>query len=333
MINILDIQPHKVSRDLRGYAVTFYGEPKSGKTTTAARFPATLLLAFEKGYSAIPGVRAQPINSWSDFLKVLRQLKTPEAKATFSNIAIDTADIAYDLCIKYIVAQHGASDIQDQKVLPYGKGFQLVEREFDEKLRSIMQEDYGLIMISHSQDKSFKDESGEEYNQIVPTLDKRGAKIVTRMSDIIGYSRAVENPETGDLETRLFMRGTPRYVAGSRFPDTPDSIIFNYTNLVESLSAAVDALEERYGATAVTSDPLGVSAVAKIAPVEELIEKFGALASELMERDAKYFGPRITTIVNSSLGHGNKVSDATPEQAELVDLAISELEDLANSKA
>ena len=46
-----------------------------------------------------------------------------------------------------------------------------------------------------------------------------------------------------------------------------------------------------------------------------------------------YFGPRITTIVNSSLGHGNKVSDATPEQAELVDLAISELEDLANSKA
>lgn len=28
-INLLDIQPHKVSRDLRGYTVMFYGSPKS----------------------------------------------------------------------------------------------------------------------------------------------------------------------------------------------------------------------------------------------------------------------------------------------------------------
>lgn len=30
MINLLDIQPHKVSRDLRGYTVMFFGSPKSG---------------------------------------------------------------------------------------------------------------------------------------------------------------------------------------------------------------------------------------------------------------------------------------------------------------
>lgn len=28
-INILDIAPHQVSRDMRGYSVFFYGEPKS----------------------------------------------------------------------------------------------------------------------------------------------------------------------------------------------------------------------------------------------------------------------------------------------------------------
>lgn len=28
-INLLDIQPHQVSRDMRGYSVFFYGEPKS----------------------------------------------------------------------------------------------------------------------------------------------------------------------------------------------------------------------------------------------------------------------------------------------------------------
>lgn len=28
-IDIFSIQPHKVSRDMRGYSVLFYGEPKS----------------------------------------------------------------------------------------------------------------------------------------------------------------------------------------------------------------------------------------------------------------------------------------------------------------
>lgn len=29
MIDLLDIQPHQVSRDLRGYSIFFYGDPKS----------------------------------------------------------------------------------------------------------------------------------------------------------------------------------------------------------------------------------------------------------------------------------------------------------------
>ena len=93
-IDLLALQPHKVSRDLRGYSVFFYGEPKTGKTTTAARFPESLLLAFEKGYNAIPGIIAQPINSWAEFKQTLRELKKPEVKEKFSTIIIDTADIA-----------------------------------------------------------------------------------------------------------------------------------------------------------------------------------------------------------------------------------------------
>lgn len=62
-IDILNIQPHKVSRDLRGYSVFFYGEAKSGKTTTASKFPESLILGFEKGWNALPGVMATPINS------------------------------------------------------------------------------------------------------------------------------------------------------------------------------------------------------------------------------------------------------------------------------
>ncbi len=31
MINILDVKPHVVSRDLSGYTTLLYGDPKSGK--------------------------------------------------------------------------------------------------------------------------------------------------------------------------------------------------------------------------------------------------------------------------------------------------------------
>lgn len=92
-IDLLNIQPHQVSRDLRGYSVFFYGDPKTGKTTTAAKFPNSLLLAFEKGYNAIPGIMAQPINSWAEFKKVLRQLKDEKVKERFSTIIIDTVNV------------------------------------------------------------------------------------------------------------------------------------------------------------------------------------------------------------------------------------------------
>lgn len=74
--------------------------------------------------------------------------------------------------------------------------------------------DYGLVLISHATDKTFKDEMGNEYNKIVPTLDKRANNVVARMADIIGYSRIVTD-SNGKNTTKLFMRGTPRYEAGS----------------------------------------------------------------------------------------------------------------------
>jgi len=101
-INLLNIQPHKVSRDLSGYITYLYGAAKVGKTTLCSKFPHALILAFERGYNALPGVMVQDINRWSDFKETIRELKKPEVQATFKTIVIDTIDIAGSLCDKYI---------------------------------------------------------------------------------------------------------------------------------------------------------------------------------------------------------------------------------------
>lgn len=117
-IDLLNIQPTTISRDLRGKYVLLYGKPKSGKTTAAVQFPKSLLCAFEKGYNAIGGVRPIDIDKWSDFKQTLRQLAKPEVKEVYETIVIDTVSIAWDLCEQFICAQNGVQKISD---IPWGK--------------------------------------------------------------------------------------------------------------------------------------------------------------------------------------------------------------------
>ena len=93
-INLLKIEPHKVSTDLTGYITYIYGAPKTGKTTLATQMPGAVLLAFEKGYNALPGVMAQDITSWGEMKQVYRELKKPDVKAAFQSVVVDTIDIA-----------------------------------------------------------------------------------------------------------------------------------------------------------------------------------------------------------------------------------------------
>lgn len=324
MLDLLSIQPHQVSRDLRGYSVLMYGEPKSGKTTTATKFPNHLILAFEKGYAAIPGAMANPINKWTEFKKVLKQLENPEVKEKFETIIIDTADIAYDYCEKYICS---INEVDSVGKIPYGMGYNFVGKEFDECLRKIVQMDYGLVLISHATDKTFTNEQGQEYNQIVPTLPNKARLICQRMCDIIGYSRSIETPD--GLATKFFMRGTPRYVAGSRFAYTPDVIDFSYKNLVKAISDAIDMQMKEDGEENFTDvrDGLHKENLVKV-DFDATMKEFNEMTTSLMKRNAEHYGPRIVEIVEKHLGKGKKVGDCSRDQADLIDLICYDLNEL-----
>ena len=326
--SLLDIKPHKVSRDLRGYSVMFYGEPKSGKTTISSKFPGALVLAFEKGYNAIAGIMAKPMNSWNDLKKVLTELKDPKVKEVFQTIVIDTADIAYGYCEKYICSRESDAKNTYEQIsdLPFGKGYKLAQQEFDEALRKILQMDYGLVLISHSVDKTFKDESGVEYNQIIPTLDNKARLVCERTCDIIGYSRQIQTEE--GLQTKLFMRGTPRFVAGSRFRFTPDYIDFNYESLVNAITEAIDKEAAISGSSLVTNEPMSKQHLDEPSyDFEKLMSEFQTVVGDIMRTNPS-LAPKITAIVDKHLGKGKKVGDCTPEQAPQIDLILFDIKRL-----
>lgn len=213
--------------------------------------------------------------------------------------------------------------------IPYGQGFSQLAKEFDSKLRQIVQMDYGLVLISHSTDKTFQAEDGTEYNMIVPTLPNRARLIASRLCDIIGYSRQIETPE--GLQTFLFMRGTPRFEAGSRFKYTSDKIPFSYENLVEDIGMAIDKQAEEDGGKFVTDRRENLyKATGSEVDFDVLMKEFQDITTQMVADDAPYFAPRITEIAEKHLGQGKKVGEMTRAQAMLLEIIVDELKDLGS---
>lgn len=278
-------------------------------------------------YNALPGVMAQPMNSWGDFKKALTELRDPEVQEMFETVIIDTADIGYSYCEKYICSRESDQKNTYENIadIPYGKGFSMAQDEFDTCIRKILQLNYGLVLISHSTEKTFTNEKGQEVSKIVPTLDKRARLVCERTCDIIGYSRSIDTDDGN--KTILFMRGTPRFVAGSRFRFTPDFIEFSYDNLVNAIAEAIDKEAAASNGTLVTNEKTQVVGQEEVYDFEALMKEFQDLVGILMQKDQGN-AIKITQIVDKHLGKGKKVGDCTAEQAAIIDLIVHDIKAL-----
>ena len=317
-IDLKNLTPHKVSRDLSGYITYIYGPGGAGKTTFGAAMPRPLLLAFERGYNALPGVIAQDINTWGECRQVVRQLADPEVRKTFDSIIIDTADIASQLCEKYICSQLGIENIGDGGWSV--NGWAKVKREWETTFRSITMMGYALVFISHSKDKTFTRKDGTTYNQIVPSCSTAYNEIIKNMSDIEGYIDINNNQRS------LILRSADDSVeCKSRFAKIEPVISFSYDNLVEALNKAIDEEAKDTGNKFVTVEKETLSQ-ATTYDYDALIEEFQTLVGDLMNKSTTY-GPKITTIVEKFLGKGKKVGDTTPDQAEFIFLTNTEIKE------
>lgn len=323
-IDLLAIQPHQISRDLREKIVVIYGEPKVGKTTIASQFPKALLLAFEKGYNALAGVLAQNITKWAEFKKALKQLENPLAKEKFETIIVDTADLSYASCEKFILQREGVDKIGD---IPYGGGYKLVRDEFDTSLRSIPMLGYGLVMISHAQVQTVTAEDGTEYSKTVPTLAKQPRGIVLSMADIIGYAKSVERD--GEARTVLFLRGTPQFEAGSRFKHTPPVIRFEYDALVKAIADAIEKEEQEKGQTTIVEKGENLYVEAEKLSFTDLKTEIKELTNQLIEKQgADEAKKTMKTLVETHLGKGRTLKDVSESQVEQLSLVAYDLKEI-----
>lgn len=323
-LDLLAIEPNKVSTDLSGYITYIYGEGKTGKTTMASKMKNALLLAFEPGYKAIPGIRAQDITSWAQVKQVQRQLRDPKVKEAYKSIVVDTVDIAAALCEKYVCSQAGVERLND---VPYGQGWTKVKKEFEETFRAIAQDGYALFFISHSKDKVFKAKDGTEYNQIVPSCPTTYNEIVKNMADIYAFAEKYLD-ENGENRVRLNLRSPDnRADTGCRFKYIVNTINFEYSDLVKALEDAIETEAQMTNNASLFTDEKVKAVEVVNYDYDALMAEFQSIVSVLMEKDNNFYTPRITQIVDKYLGKGKKVSEATRDQAEFIFLIIAEMKE------
>lgn len=322
-IDLLSLQPHKVSRDLSGYITFIYGPAKCGKTTFGSKMPKPLLLAFERGYNALPGIIAQDITSWGEMKQTMRELKKPEVKERFRSIIVDTADIAADLCQKYICSQLGIENIGDGGWST--NGWAKYKKEFEDTFRTLAQLGYAVVFISHDKEKTIKPQNSNEYQQIGSSMQSSALSIIENMSDIIGYAHPKVD---GDNNSRrvLTLRSPDNSVrCGCRFKYIEPEIDFTYDALTEALNTAIDKEAMETNNQFVTNERQDAP-IYKEYDFDALMAEFKNLAGQLMQR-SQTNGLKITQIVDKYLGKGKKVGDATPDQAELIYLIVTEVKE------
>ena len=328
-IDIFSLEPSKISRDLKGKFLLIYGQPKTGKSTFGSQLPRSLFLNFEQGTNALAGIRSVPILRWSDFRKVLTQLRKPQAREMYDSIVVDTASIAWQLCEKYICQRESVDSIRE---IPWGQGWGMLRNEFSECWREITLLGFGILFIAHSREKptEMRDEEGNEITAVAPDLPNQCYQIVNSIVDIIGYLQVQMNND-GTSERYLYTRSTPTVFAGSRYQYLAPKIKFGYQELVDAIGDAIDQAVEKDGAE-VTDHT--VIAQIKARPFNEIMEEAKAIwqayinEAETEEAKEQHFNIAKDVIKRVFGTETFKLSQAVPSQSDLVELFIDEMKEI-----
>ena len=331
-INLQDIKPHVVSRDLKGKSFLIYGDRKVGKTTFGSKFPDALIFGFEKGWDELDGVMAYPLFSWKQALDLKKSIiaEADEVKAgkkektTFQTIIIDTVDIAYDFCESFIVAKEGVDYLDETEAK---RGYRATSREFDKFFQEIVKAGYTLICISHSTTKQIK-ENGQKYDKTIPTIPDRGFLVVSRLVDLCGYATFEEDPENPEVPKRiLIMRGSKNLEAGARNKYLPKKILFSYDSLKNAYSNAIDKMKED-NKDSVTEQAVNLyENMDEKADFKETMQEIKKIALVLNKLDLMN---EYNKIVAEYLGKNKNVKDCDESQIDIMLLILDDLKDYVN---
>ncbi|MEZ6100258.1 MAG: ATP-binding protein [Pirellulaceae bacterium] len=247
----LPTESSKPTTQLGQQTILLYSPPKLGKSTFASRFPDAVFLECEPGLNHLDVFKV-PTYTWDDFLGACKLIA--EGQHSFKTIVIDTVDNAFKFCSEHVCGKH---NIEYEGDMGHGKGWALVKNEWHRVLTRLASLPYGLVLISHAQDKVIETRTGE-YTKTQPSLPDRARNVVLGLVDIILYGDAVPRKDgAGNVTIDRVIRTKPHptYEAGDRTGRLPEVLPLDY-----------DAFQQAFLAAAASAKPGANSAAGREQP-------------------------------------------------------------------
>lgn len=227
--DIWSIEETDIEDNISEYKWTIFGRAKSGKTTLATKmFTDPLIGQFERGAKAVVAKKVF-FGSWLLFKRFVKELKSgyKEGKSIpFKEFVVDTADVAWKMCTKYICTQEGVDQVGD---IPYGKGYDLLTMEFLEQMNELENMGISIVYISHDIDKEFKPKVGDSFSITQLSVPERCMAIIRDMPDFVVFLSSDKSlGEDGKIKItrRAYFRSDGDIACGSRLKFMPDFIEF-----------------------------------------------------------------------------------------------------------
>jgi len=227
---MLPIKKTPPKTNLSDLMVLIYGQSKFGKSTWCAQAENALFLATEAGLNNLE-VFQIPITNWEEMLVACKEIA--EGNHSFKTIVIDTIDNAFRMCAEHLCQKF---KIEHESDLGYGKGYALINNEFQRVLNKLTLLPYGLFLVSHSQEREIETRTGK-LTRIVPTLPDKARKTVLGMVDMILFcDLEVKVGNDGKSTTRRVIRTkpNPHYEAGDRTGRLPETIELHYQSFLKA---------------------------------------------------------------------------------------------------
>ena len=324
-VDIFNPQETVIAKGLAGKSALIYGSNSLGKTAQAVRMSKPFVIATESGLNATVGVKYNRVNSWADFMTIVKQFtskKTVEkAREMYDTIIIDELYALALLCQDYVqsVIGQGALTLSDSPDSKHNL-YQSYEKIFFKAINLLLSCDYTVIFIGHEQ----IDKDGKAW----PKGDKRSVDPVRDFVDYVVYLKSNGVDDDGNvIPSSAYLAETPQFFARSRFSATPTYLKeWSAEAFEEAINIGIEAIEKEKGVKAVTYQEQKAQNVSKEYDFDETMNAIQEVGQKFVDADKMDV---LTEVVEDILGKGQKVSECTKKQIEAMVIILGNLRDKA----
>lgn len=323
-VDIFNPQETVIAKGLEGKSFLIYGSNSLGKTAQAVRMSKPFVIATESGLNATAGVKYNRVNSWADFMKIVKQFTSKatveKARAMYDTIIIDELYATALLCQEYVQSVIGQGALTLGDTVEGGKVnlYQAYEKIFFKAINTLLSCNYTVVFIGHEQ----LDKNGKAQ----PKGDKRSVDPVRDWVDYVIYLRSNGVDEDGHvIPSSAYLAETEEFFARSRFDTTPTYLPeWSAEALEEAVNIGISGKEEALGIKAVSYNEQKAQNESVKYDYDEVMDQLQAAGQKFAAANKM---EELQEIVEDVLGKGKKVSECTKKQLDAMVIILDNMND------